>query len=180
MTEPTTTNDRSPQMQRRQFLSRLWGVGGLLMAGAAGLTTWDLLRPLATGGFGGLIRTIAPEAVPETGVVEIPAAKAYLANIEGTTVALSEKCPHLGCRVPFCDSSGQFECPCHGSTFNRAGEFRGGPSPRGLDRYPTTVDPDNGLIYVDTGELITGPAVGIETIDEPITGPQCSAGEGHG
>ncbi len=169
----------SDPMQRRQFLARLWGVGGVLVAGAAGLTTWDLLRPLSTGGFGGLIRTIAPEAVPATGVVEVPAAKAYLADIKGTVVAISEKCTHLGCRVPFCDSSGQFECPCHGSYFNRAGEYRAGPAPRGLDRYPTTIDDESGLIYIDTGDLISGAPVGTETIDEPPTGPICASEGGH-
>ncbi len=173
------TEKMSEPMQRRQFLTRLWGVGGVLVGAAAGLTTWDLLRPLSTGGFGGLIRTIAPEAVPATGVVEVAAAKAYLADIEGTVVAISEKCTHLGCRVPFCDSSGQFECPCHGSVFNRAGEYRSGPAPRGLDRYPIEVDVDTGLIYVDTGDLITGPANGVETIDEPATGPSCASEGGH-
>ncbi len=165
MTEP---------MERRQFLTKLWGLGGVLMAGAAGLTTWDLLRPLSTGGFGGRIRSVAPDAVPETGVIEISAAKSYLTKVDGSVLAISEKCTHLGCRVPFCDSSGQFECPCHGSVFNRAGEYRSGPAPRGLDRYPTEVDVETGLLYIDTGDLITGPPTGVETLDEPPLGPSCA------
>ncbi len=170
MTEP---------MERRQFLTKLWGLGGVLMAGAAGLTTWDLLRPLSTGGFGGKIRSVAPDAVPDTGVIEISAAKSYLTKVDGAVLAISEKCTHLGCRVPFCDSSGQFECPCHGSVFNRAGEFRSGPSPRGLDYYPTEVDPESGLLYIDTGTLITGSPTGVETLDEPPTGPSCASEGGH-
>ena len=45
-------------------------------------------------------------------------------------VALYQKCPHLGCRVPWCQTSQWFECPCHGSKYNRVGEKRGGPHPR--------------------------------------------------
>ena len=67
-----------------------------------------------------------PEAVPETGAIEVPQARAYLVRIEGEIHALSEKCTHLGCRVPFCNTSSQFECPCHGSVFNRAGDYRVG------------------------------------------------------
>ena len=51
-------------------------------------------------------------------------------------VALYQKCVHLGCRVPWCESSQWFECPCHGSKYNRVGEKQGGPAPRGLDRFP--------------------------------------------
>ena len=53
-------------------------------------------------------------------------------------VALYQKCVHLGCRVPFCETSQWFECPCHGSQYNRVGEKKGGPAPRGLDRFAVT------------------------------------------
>ena len=164
-------------LTRRKFLSRIWLVGYGLIAAAGLWTTWDLIRPGSTSGFGGKIRAVPPDSVPETGIIEVPQARAYLVNIEGETLALSQKCTHLGCRVPYCDSSGQFECPCHGSVFNRKGEFRAGPSPRGMDRYPTEVG-DDGLIYIDTGTLIEGPSKGVETIDEPVTGPNCAT-ESH-
>ena len=51
-------------------------------------------------------------------------------------VALYQKCPHLGCRVPECVTSQWFECPCHGSQYNQVGEKKGGPAPRGMDRFP--------------------------------------------
>jgi Rieske Fe-S protein len=144
---------------------------------AAAWTSWDLLRPGEARGFGGKIRTVAPEAVPDEGVLEVPAARSYLVKIDGEIRALSRKCTHLGCGVPFCESSGQFECPCHGSAFNRAGELRGGPSPRGMDQHPFEVGAD-GLIYIDTGTTENGPAPGTETIDEPVRGPAC-AEEAH-
>jgi cytochrome b6-f complex iron-sulfur subunit len=164
--------------QRRRFLTRMWQFGGGLVAAAGAWTTWDLLRPLPTAGFGGMVRSLPPESVPEQGVVEVTSARAYLTRVNGEILALSEKCTHLGCRVPFCESSGRFECPCHGSVFNRAGDYLTGPSPRGMDRYPTEIG-DDGLLYINTGDRQDGPEPGSLQIDEPATGPAC-LGEGHG
>ena len=163
----------SSEMDRRRLLATLWKGGLSVVAAAGAWTTWDLLKPKVTSGFGGKIRAIAPEAVPDTGAVEVPAARGYLVRIDGEVVALSEKCTHLGCRVPYCESSGQFECPCHGSVYNRAGELETGPSPRGLDRYPVEVG-DDGLLYIDTGETVPGAPPGTFTIDEPALGPKCA------
>lgn len=168
----------SKMMERRSFLSTIWKAGAGLLAAAAAWTSWDLLQPLVASGFGGKVRTLPPEAIPETGVIEVPAAKAYLTRIKGEIVAVSEKCTHLGCRTPFCASSGRFECPCHGSVFNRAGDFLTGPAPRGLDQHPVEIGED-GLIYIDTGTKINGPPPGELTIDEPATGSSCAEDSGH-
>ncbi len=96
---------------------------------------------------------------------------------EGVTVegvmALYQRCVHLGCRVPFCLSSKWFECPCHGSKYNEAGEYQLGPAPRGLDRFKATVE--NGNLMVDTSTVVTGPPRGTDTIGEPPQGPFCVA-----
>lgn len=164
-------------LKRRQFLARMWQAGLGLVAAAGAWTSWDLLRPGEAKGFGGKVRTIAPDAVPEGAVIEVAAARAYLTRLDGEIIALSQKCTHLGCKVPFCDSSGQFECPCHGSIFNRVGEFRAGPAPRGMDRHPVETGVD-GLIYIDTGTVDAGPPPGSESIDEPPRGPSCAT-EAH-
>ena len=164
------------RMSRRQVLVRAWQAGATLVAGAGVWTTWDLLKPARNSGLGGLVRTVAPETVGETGAVEVLAAKAFLVRVDNEIVALSESCTHLGCRVPYCESSNRFECPCHGSVFNRAGELITGPSPRGLDRHPVETG-DDGLLYIDTESTIPGAAPGTFTIDEPSDGPSC-AGEG--
>lgn len=166
----------SDELERRAFLSRFW-IGGLGLVGlAGGWTTWDLLQPLPTVGFGGQVRSVPPESVAEGAVVEVPAARAFLTRVNDEVVALSEKCTHLGCRVPFCDSSGRFECPCHGSVFSRAGDYLSGPAPRGMDRYP--VVEEEGLLVINTGDRMDGPAPGVLVVDEPATGPAC-AGESH-
>jgi cytochrome b6-f complex iron-sulfur subunit len=87
---------------------------------------------------------------------------------------LYQRCVHLGCRVPFCPSSQWFECPCHGSKYNRVGEYQLGPAPRGLDRFKVTVT-SSGDVIVDTSQIILGPPRGTNTIDEPPQGPFCVA-----
>jgi cytochrome b6-f complex iron-sulfur subunit len=86
---------------------------------------------------------------------------------------LYQRCVHLGCRVPFCQQSQWFECPCHGSKYNRAGEYQLGPAPRGLDRFKVIVT--GGEVMVDTSQIILGPPRGTNTIDEPPQGPFCVA-----
>jgi cytochrome b6-f complex iron-sulfur subunit len=115
---------------------------------------------------------VSADEVAEGGVVAIRAARAYLTKHEGEVVAIAEKCPHLGCRVSWCETSGEFECPCHGSVFNRLGEHRAGPSPRGMDRFPVSIE--DGVVSVDTGSLEKGDAPGTESIDEPSRGPSCA------
>jgi len=163
-------------MKRRTLLSRLWGAGTGLVAAAAAWTTWDLLQPLPTVGFGGRVRSVPPETIAEGAIVEVPAARAFLTKVDGELMALSEKCTHLGCRVPYCESSGRFECPCHGSVFSRGGDFLAGPAPRGMDRYPVEIE--EGLVYINTGDRIDGSAPGSLVVDEPARGPAC-AGETH-
>ena len=82
------------------------------------------------------------------------------------------KCPHLGCTVIFCDSSGWFECPCHGSRFNSIGEYRFGPAPRGLDRIPVRTTAD-GQVVVDPRQRVLGPPRGASVVASPPQGPHC-------
>jgi cytochrome b6-f complex iron-sulfur subunit len=100
-------------------------------------------------------------------------------GLEGGVVALYQTCPHLGCRVPNCATSQWFECPCHGSQYNRVGEYKGGPAPRGMDRFPMEVNGARQLL-VDTGTVIQGPPVGTNTTGQEAEGPHCIGGGGGG
>ena len=84
---------------------------------------------------------------------------------------LYQRCVHLGCRVPFCQSSQWFECPCHGSKYNTAGEYKQGPAPTGLERFRISIE--NGNVMVDTSERIPGPPRGTDTTKKPQAGPFC-------
>jgi cytochrome b6-f complex iron-sulfur subunit len=116
---------------------------------------------------------------PKEGVAK--AKKAYssavLPGMEAGVVALYQKCVHLGCRVPFCPTSQWFECGCHGSQYNRVGEKKGGPAPRGLDRFPVEVK--GGTVTVDTGIVIQGPPIGVNTTGQEAEGPHCVGGGHH-
>ncbi len=93
-------------------------------------------------------------------------------------IALYQKCPHLGCRVPNCVSSQWFECPCHGSQYNQVGEKRGGPAPRGMDRFAMSVT--DGVLTVDTGTIVQGPPIGTNTTGQEAEGPNCiGQADGH-
>ncbi len=103
---------------------------------------------------------------------------AVFGGMEAGVIALYQKCPHLGCRVPECKSSQWFECPCHGSQYNRVGEKKGGPAPRGMDRFGVSIS--NGVLTIDTGSVFAGPAIGTNTTGQEAEGPHCiGAGGGE-
>jgi len=66
-----------------------------------------------------------------------------------------------------------FECPCHGSKYNRAGEYKLGPAPRGLDRFPMTLS--GTTLTIDTGNLFVGPPRGTNSTGQDPEGPFCVA-----
>jgi glycine/D-amino acid oxidase-like deaminating enzyme/nitrite reductase/ring-hydroxylating ferredoxin subunit len=47
---------------------------------------------------------------------------------DGTLVALSGRCTHLGCAVAFNDDEQSWDCPCHGSRFGLDGAVLQGPA----------------------------------------------------
>jgi Rieske Fe-S protein len=156
---------------RRELLRTTWKVGGALLGIAAGWTVFESLRPLGTESTGAVINLGDPANYPTDTTTYVTEGRLYVANASGHLFALSQKCPHLGCKVPFCDSSGRFECPCHGSRFDLAGEWIQGPAPQGMDRYDLRLE--NGTLIVDTSKVMTGPERGADTFLTPPKGPAC-------
>ncbi len=182
---------------RRQFLNRgiltFTGLG----VGAFGAACLGFLWPTGTGGFGGKVAAgtsisdintaittkAAPFYIPEARAyivqypkADLPAAKKVYsavtyAGMEQGLVALYQRCVHLGCRVPWCQTSQWFECPCHGSKYNRVGEKKAGPAPRGLDRFAIIVSGDN--LTINTGDIEIGPPIGTNTTGQQQEGPLC-------
>ncbi len=97
-----------------------------------------------------------------------------LVAMEAGVTVLYQKCPHLGCRVPPCYTSQWFECPCHGSQYNQVGEKKGGPAPRGMDHFSTSVTGET--LTADTGNVIQGAAIGTNTTGQEADGPHCVSG----
>ncbi len=184
----------SPPVTRREFFRRSL-VGSLAVFGAVfGGATLAFLWPNLKGGFGSLITAGKLEDIRSQLSSGEPfyygAGRFYIVPwdghpdgdidyaAEGLSVQgimpLYQRCVHLGCRVPFCASSKWFECPCHGSKYNQAGEYQLGPAPRGLDRFMMQID-EGGNVVVDTSQIVLGPPRGTNTIDEPPQGPFCVA-----
>ena len=203
--EPWTPPDpEAIGVSRRHFFNvatvTLMGAGLGAFAAAAFV---GFLWPSSTGGFGGSVTVgklgnikdgikqgggffYVPEArswITSYPAESLPAAElVYPENLLVTMregiVVLSQKCPHLGCRVPECATSQWFECQCHGSQYNRAGEKKAGPAPRGMDRFPSTTAA-NDDVTIDTGNTVTGPAIGVNTTGQEAEGPHCTGGGEH-
>jgi len=182
-------------MSRREFFRRSL-VASLLVYGAQfGGASIAFLWPNLKGGFGSVINAGSLDEIKAfitendqpfysgTGRFYIVA---YNGDPEGDIdyqtegvemdgiMPLYQRCVHLGCRVPFCIQSQWFECPCHGSKYNTAGEYELGPAPRGMDRFRVEVT-SSGDVMVDTSEVIQGPPRGTDTLHRPPAGPFCVA-----
>lgn len=152
------------------------------------------LAPIGVGRLGDVVAAAssAPMYVPEArawlvgldaeqvAIIAADADDALLPGLEHGLLALSQKCPHLGCRVPYCESSGWFECPCHAALFTRTGEHRAGPSRRGMDALVIRVDADE--VSIDAAGFVVGAPSGTVVVDQPAEGPHCTgatdAGDG--
>ncbi len=139
-------------------------------------------KRVTPAGFGGVVN-VAANQIPAVGAdpARVSAGKFWLVNLQGAEgdvlgvggtgglLALYWKCPHLGCTVPwlgdfdgslvnFPGVTGWFRCPCHGSTYSRAGVRVFGPAPRPMD----TMDPHHvngdGSLTVNTGRITSGAA----------------------
>jgi len=188
---------------RRQFFNRSIIAFFILAISGFGAAVIGFLWPQPKGGFGSKIRVgkipdIQAAITANKGFYYVPegrmwvvgypqaalekAAKVYppaiMTGLQQGVLALYQKCPHLGCRVPSCPTSQWFECPCHGSQYNQAGEKKGGPAPRGMDRFAMEVS-DN-VLTVDTGNVIQGPPIGTNTTGQEAEGPHCVGGGGGG
>lgn len=87
-------------------------------------------------------------------------------------MALSLKSTHIGCAVPYCDTSGWFEDPCHGSKWNSWGEWMSGAAPRGLDRFGSSIAPE-GTLVVDLRAHQLGPPRETRFGESEPSGPLC-------
>jgi cytochrome b6-f complex iron-sulfur subunit len=177
----------SPPVTRREFLMYTWIASlALATAGTTGAILWFAYPIFREGEFGGDFR-IDVSALPPVG--SDPDGRAdgrfWLVNTEDGVLALYMVCVHLGCLYKWVPSNDRFECPCHGSKYQKDGQYIEGPAPRSLDRFviraydadgneleataegdmntdskagkPLPIPANATEITVATGEKITGP-----------------------
>ena len=151
-------NESSPALiERRSFLSTIWIALGLVA-----------LAEFITGGVSFFVsgrknKTKNAQAMiieagtitdfPPGTVTLILAGNCYLSRLDnGGFLAISRKCTHLGCAVPWVSERNQFECPCHASVFDNTGNVVKSPAPRALELYP--IHFENDRIKIDIGQSI--------------------------
>jgi len=177
-------------MSRRDFFRNTWLASMGLSLGGFGGASLAFLWPTLRGGFGskielGRVDDLKRELETLPGKMKYYAeARCYLLLYDGDgadntykgfategLLAVYQKCAHLGCRVPFCETSRWLECPCHGSRYNKEGENKFGPAPTGLAHFPITAD--GGTVTVDTAQPGAAPPCGVDTIGEEPEGLHC-------
>ena len=148
-----------PVTTRRGFLSRALvatGLGAVMLA-LGGIAT-RYIYPLK-----GIRRTRRIFLAP---VTDIPEGKgrpytlpdggtALVTNTGREVVALSNICPHLGCKVHYEAARGEFLCPCHGGVFEKNGTAIAGPpadEKTNLKRYAVSKVGNN--LFIDFEEII--------------------------
>lgn len=143
--------NRRWRFSRREFLGVAWGVSIVALIGQASSSLLSFFEPrVPPGSFGGEVVAGTLEEFEPGSVSYVQSGRFYLVRLEdGGVLALWQRCPHLGCTVPWRESENQFNCPCHSSLFNRPGEVTGGPSPRPMDFFPVSLR--DGFLIVDTG-----------------------------
>lgn len=176
-------------VNRRQFFNRALAATFFGTLGTFGVASLAFFWPKVSGGFGsdvsaGPVQAIKDAIANPDGTITpfyLPAAKAWIVPMDDAALAgsqfaedmtvadglaaLWQKCVHLGCAVPWCQSSQGFECPCHGSKYNAAGEYEAGPAPRNLDRFALEVIA--GRLIINTGQVRDTPRASFKTVPYP-------------
>jgi len=63
------------------------------------------------------------------GIVELDGEKwGVYRNEQGDLLAVSPKCPHMGCQLEWNPEEQSWDCPCHGSRFDVCGRLLEGPA----------------------------------------------------
>jgi Rieske Fe-S protein len=162
--EQPADSKSSPFENRRSFLAALLGVGSVFIGALLSVplirfALFPLLRrttemkgsPLGelsefTSATEPVMRTIQIEQVDGWRKAVSEKAIYITKDSQGQLLVLTSICPHLGCTVPWNKEKKEFICPCHGGTFAPDGSRVSGPSLRGMDTLPTSVE--NGQLLV--------------------------------
>ena len=157
MSEESSGQTTAAEPSRRSFLTKLWiGLGFVALAEVIGVAFAFLRsnRPRTRQtDSDAMVTAGSADTFSPSSVTAFVRGRFYLARLEdGGFLALSRKCTHLGCTVPWIEKEMKFTCPCHASAFDIAGNVVNSPAPRPLDIYPILIE--NNIVKVDTSKLI--------------------------
>jgi len=156
LSEDNVKQETEATFGRRSLIGWFWKLAGLVALLELGWIARSILRSKQGTGAGGGEELVDAGMVADFTagtVTPIPQGQFHLACLaDGSFLALSKSCTHLGCSVPWDEERGKFICPCHGSTFDIAGSVLTPPALRPLDYYPVRIE--NGLVRVDISQPI--------------------------
>jgi cytochrome b6-f complex iron-sulfur subunit len=168
-------------VSRREFLNYAWGAALGVVLVEAGIAGFLFALPrFREGEFGGQFALGTGASLP-------PVDGAPVSNLDGKFWASNDVdgfraifrvCTHLGCLYEWKDQTFRFECPCHGSKFQKGGQYIEGPAPRSLDQFYAYLEENgqtvaditaggealpvaefpNAQVIVDTGQILKGPS----------------------
>jgi cytochrome b6-f complex iron-sulfur subunit len=143
---------------RRKLLRWVGWTSMLVILGQLTAAFLPFFWPRKVGAFGGAVSAGNVNDYKVGEVKKNTEGKFYISRVPEGFLALWQKCPHLGCVVPWLETgptedaiaaTGRFNCPCHGSVYDRYGQVKGGPAPRPMDLFPLTIR--DGRLFVETG-----------------------------
>jgi nitrite reductase/ring-hydroxylating ferredoxin subunit len=108
--------------------------------------SWRFIAPVAEWPQGKALEWRSPDGRTVTIVRQNAAGSA------DDFIALSDVCPHLGCRVHWEAQNDRFFCPCHNGAFDAAGKGISGPpgdAGQTLPRYELRVDEGRLFLGID-------------------------------
>ena len=155
----TTSPGAAKKQSRRQVLINLFMWGGLVLSYGTGL--FFALRYVYPRRAQRRLRTIffAPAADLPPGVSKtytLPDGnQALVTNTGVEVVALSNICPHLGCKVHWEVRNQRFFCPCHGGVFDNDGVATAGPPAaegQSLKKFPIRRVGNN--LFLEVEEMV--------------------------
>jgi len=151
------TEQPTASSSRRSFLNVLWTCLGIIaVIELIGVVISFLSRGKSGGKTdktGEIIEAGQVNKFPVNSVTANIKGRFYLCRLEdGGFLALSSKCTHLGCTVPWMDEEKKFACPCHGSSFDIRGSVTSPPAARPLDIYNVSIE--NNIVRVDISKRI--------------------------
>ncbi len=139
--------------ERRSFLQaglKVLGAVAVLEMGAAGFL---FLRARSLEGrYGGVMTLGAVNDFTPGSVVEFEEGNFFLIRtLDGGFLAISRRCPHLGCTVNWVAQKEKFYCPCHAASFDQYGEYHSNLVSRAMDIYAISFE--DGMVKVDTSNV---------------------------
>ncbi|MDO8637425.1 MAG: Rieske 2Fe-2S domain-containing protein, partial [Dehalococcoidia bacterium] len=131
-------------LSRREFIRWLgWGsiIAPVLISAFA---TVRFLLPNVNYGSSTIVKIGKPEDFPPGAQKLLPDSKIVVNATNGGLFAMSAVCTHLGCTVGSVEWG--YQCPCHGSKFDRNGLVIRGPAPDPLPWLKIDQAPDGSLV----------------------------------